>query len=125
MNKGTILIVDNHENHRLLYSDCFSHKGYGVVAASTGKEALKAYKGIQPTPSCVVLDLRLPDMSGLDLMDEILKVNHGVPIVINTTCSPDRAGSRASHADGYVVKSSNLGELTETVEKAIKSRKRD
>jgi CheY-like chemotaxis protein len=71
-------------------------EGYWVLRAMDGREAIKVVE--EHRPDCVVLDINLPVMNGLDALSKILDAQPGLPVIINT-------------AYAFVVKSSNLTEL--------------
>src|SRR5580658_4832418 len=66
---NSILIVDEDEHIRLLFADCLREKGLEVREAITGSQALEMIQK-QP-PDLVLLDVRLPDMSGVEVCREI------------------------------------------------------
>jgi DNA-binding response OmpR family regulator len=63
--KKKILIVDNDERTRVMLSSVFSSEGYQVFSASSGEDALKLLK--KKLIPVMFLDMRLPDISGLEL----------------------------------------------------------
>ncbi len=122
-NMPTVLIVDDDPNHRLFYQDDLSRDGYEVVTAASGSEALKILDA--QMPDCVVLDISMPGMDGIDAMSRMLSINHCLPIVLNTAYPSYRDNFRSWSADACVVKSSHPEELREAVRQAIDSRRRD
>lgn len=71
MDTKTIMIVDDEEPIRDVFSKSFSRGGYNVVTAESGEEALKL---MRENPCWVLfLDLNLPEMNGLELCREIRK----------------------------------------------------
>ncbi|MCR4427027.1 MAG: sigma-54 dependent transcriptional regulator [Firmicutes bacterium] len=80
-----VLIVDDEANMRVVLSDVFSDAGYAIETASTGKEAIDAIEAI--SADAVVLDLKLPDMSGIDVFREAKRIRPGIIVVIVTAYS--------------------------------------
>jgi len=88
-----------------------------VVTARTGREGLDL---IQNTPiHLIVLDIRMPDMDGLDFLGQARQVDMKIPIVICTAYSSYRQNFEVWGADAYVVKSSDLTELKQTIKSLI------
>jgi len=78
----TILVVDDDENVRLLLEAELTLEGYEVVLADNGLAALKKIK--EETPDLVILDLKMPDINGLEVLRTIRKENKELPIIICT-----------------------------------------
>ena len=64
--KGKIMIVDDDEHIRFLYSEEFEDEGYDVVTVSNGFKLLEKIE--REKPDLVVLDIRLRGYDGLDLL---------------------------------------------------------
>jgi CheY-like chemotaxis protein len=62
-------------------------------------------------PDLVVLDIRMPGMDGVELMQRILEHNKELPIIINTAYSSYRDNYLTWAADAYIVKSSDVSDL--------------
>ena len=108
-----ILIVEDDPNLCLLYSSEFAEDGYDVVTAQNGNEAL-ALLSARP-PDLVVLDIRMEPMDGLELLDQLMHRQKAMPVVINSAYPSFKADFSTWGADAYVVKSSDLTELKDTV----------
>lgn len=78
-----VLIVDDHASILNLCCDIFQRQGYRTTAAHTGAEALRALEG-DPF-NLYVIDLRLPDMEGDDLIARISEKHAGAPPLIVIT----------------------------------------
>jgi pilus assembly protein CpaE len=99
-----ILVVDDDPQLRELVRELCQSHGYEAVEARTGREAIAAADSHQP--DLVLLDWKLPDLSGLDVCDRLRQRGFLMPIVIITGRSADEdveAGLRAG-ADDYMVK---------------------
>jgi two-component system, NtrC family, response regulator AtoC len=77
-----ILIVDDDRSIRELLSMHLEERGYGVVAAATGAEGFRLAE--EQSPSAIILDMRLPDASGIDLIPELRKHAGDTPILMIT-----------------------------------------
>jgi DNA-binding response OmpR family regulator len=65
----TILQVEDEENIRKLLTVNLVQRGYNVVEAFTGEQGLEEIRN--QTPDLLILNIRLPDMSGLDILDQL------------------------------------------------------
>lgn len=77
-----LLVVDDDERHRALLSDVLEQAGYRVSEAANGREALDLLE--EELPSAVLLDLRMPVMSGWGLLEALRQMPRaaGLPVVI-------------------------------------------
>ncbi len=117
----TILLVDNDKNHRSLYEHELRFEGYEVVIAEDGKDVLKK---IQEQPlDLVVMDINLPMMDGLDIMDWILSKHRNIPTIINTTYSSYKDNFMTWAADAFIVKSSDVTELKNKIKELITNKR--
>lgn len=100
-----ILIVDDSESNRYTASRHLRRAGYEVFEAATGQEALKA---LENNPDLVILDVRLPDINGLELSRKLRQdpITRGIPILqvsATFTMSADRVRGLDAGADAYLV----------------------
>ncbi len=102
-----VLIVEDEDAIALPLADGLSREGFDVVRVATGAEALAADE-----PDIVLLDLRLPDIDGLDVCRR-LRERSQLPIIIVTARGEeaDRVVGLELGADDYVVKPFGLREL--------------
>jgi DNA-binding response OmpR family regulator len=120
-----ILVVDDESSIRLLYSEELTDEGYQVATAATASEA--AEKLLREDYDLMVLDIKLKNESGLDLLQNIVRERQNLPVVLCTAFSCYKDDFSAWLADGYVVKSSNLQELKDEIRKILdkKAQRRD
>jgi len=107
-----ILLVEDDEKLRRMVSDFLTAKGYDVVAAENGEKALSRLYGLDP--EIILLDINLPDISGIDVCRRIRKVMGGtVPIVFLTAYDDADHVESALKAGGndYVLKTTSLATL--------------
>src|ERR1700752_3158712 len=78
----TVFIIDDDRGMRQAIQDLVESGGLRAQAYATGQEFLRR----QPTsdPSCLVLDIRLPQMSGLDLQRQLAEIGEQIPIIFIT-----------------------------------------
>jgi DNA-binding response OmpR family regulator len=105
----SILIVDDEKNLLKLYEKEFKEEGYGVVTASSGLEALeKIEKGAF---DLVILDIRMPEVNGVDTLKKIMESGPKPPVILNSAYTSYKDNFLTWAAEAYVVKSSDLTEL--------------
>ena len=112
-----ILIVDDEENLRELYKQELLDEGYSVILAANGKEALKRIE--EESPDLVVLDIRMPEMNGIETLGKMVGKFKKIPIILNTAYSSYKEDFRSWAAEAYVVKSSDLSELKEKIKEVL------
>ncbi|MBI4596621.1 MAG: response regulator [Candidatus Tectomicrobia bacterium] len=77
---GDILIVEDNQQAREVLKEIISSNGYAATLAKDGREALSA---IQRQRFCLIfLDLRLPEVNGVDLLRKVKETTSGVPVIV-------------------------------------------
>src|SRR6059058_902448 len=94
-----ILIVDDDRSIRELLSMHLEERGFGVMSASTGAEGFRM--AAEATPSAIVLDMRLPDASGIDLIPELKKRAAEAPVLMITAHHDMATTIRAMKAGAF------------------------
>lgn len=112
-----ILVVDDESSIRLLYSEELTDEGYEVETAGTASEATE--KLLREEYDLMVLDIKLKNESGLDLLQKIVRDRQNLPVILCTAFSCYKDDFSAWLADGYVVKSSNLKELKDEIRNVL------
>jgi DNA-binding response OmpR family regulator len=112
-----LLVVDDESSIRLLYSQELADEGYEVVTAGAAAEA--AQKLEEGSYDLVVLDIKLKNESGLDLLQKIVKERSDMPVILCTAFSCYKDDFSSWLADGYVVKSSDPQELKDEIKRVL------
>ena len=99
-----ILIIEHDRAVQKALRRLFESEGYGIDVKADGKSALEAFRAT--APAAIVLDLRLPAMTGRDVCREIKRENPALPIVVlsATTDVTDKVLLLELGADDYVTK---------------------
>jgi CheY-like chemotaxis protein len=101
-----LLIVEDNPAEQLSIAELLGHDDIDLVTVGTGAEALAALK--EDAPDCVVLDLRLPDMSGFDLLEALRDTPElaDIPVIVFTgrELSPEEDAQLHTMARSVVVK---------------------
>ena len=119
----TVLVVEDDKNQRLLYEQELKLEGYEVVTASDGKDALEKIQ--EQLPDLIIMDINMPKMDGIETMGKILGKNREIPVIINTAYSNYKDNFMSWAADAYIVKSSDLSELKNTVKEVLAKKAND
>lgn len=115
----TILVVDDDRNLRRLYKAELEAEGYKVRLAENGRQAIDAVT--EETPDLVIMDIRMPEMDGLEAMALVLHEQKLVPVIINTAYSCYQENFLAWAAEGYVIKSADLQPLKDKIREVLQA----
>ena len=119
--KGTVLVVDDEALVRDVAGKMLRSLGYAVVTAQDGREAISRFAEGPDGIACVLLDLSMPDMSGLAVFPELQRIRPNVPILLTSgyqhSAAPDAAD--ASAQPPFIQKPYSLDELGRALKKAI------
>ena len=114
-----ILIVDDEEHIRFLYSEELTEVGYEVMTADSGYKLLERIE--QERPDLVVLDIKMVDYNGLDLLQDIRNKYYNLPVVLCTAYDTFKEDMKSIAADYYVIKSFDLTELKNKIAMALEA----
>jgi DNA-binding response OmpR family regulator len=117
---GRILVVEDDPAVQKALKRLFETEGYAVEVQSNGKSALDSVQAM--TPAVIILDLRLPKLSGRDLCKEVKTQNPTLPIVVLSATSDvsDKVLLLELGADDYVTKPFSPRELLARVRAALR-----
>ncbi len=114
-----ILVVDDEEHIRLLYSEELSEVGYEVITAADGYKL--ADRIDKEKPDLIVLDIKMVDYNGLDLLQEIRNKFYNMPVILCTAYDTFKEDIKSIAADFYVIKSFDLTELKKKIAMALEA----
>ena len=119
MNDTTILVVEDEAQIRRVLRTTLSTSGYDVIEAKDGQEAVDMV--IRERPALILLDVNMPEMSGLEACSKI-RLSFDGPIIMVTVRNSERDKIQAldSGADDYVVKPFTMGELLARIRAALR-----
>ena len=117
---GKVLVVDDEQDNVDLVERALTFTGYEVVKAKSGPEALALIPEFDP--DVVILDVMMPGMSGIDVLNKIKKTSPNPPAIILFTIRDDikeiNEGLKAG-AFSYLVKPSTIEKLLGAVQSAL------
>ena len=117
-----ILCVDDDLSLLRLYQDELSEDGYKVILAKDGKEALAKFE--KENPQVVIMDIRMPQMDGIETLTAMLGKDRQVPVILNTAYPQYKENFMTWGAEAYVIKSSDLTELKQKIREVLDKRKK-
>jgi DNA-binding response OmpR family regulator len=118
--KLNILVVEDDEPIRRGVSDALDAAGYKVVEAGDGEDGLD--KALSGSADLVLLDLMLPKLGGLEVLEQVRSSRPTLPVIILTAMGQeaDRVKGLKLGADDYVVKPFSVRELLARVEAVLR-----
>lgn len=94
-----VLIVDDEPETQEMLNAFLADKGYTAIQAADGEEALRKLKAERP--HAMLLDLRLPGVSGLDVLRRLREVDREVAVIVVTAEADEEAGREALKRGAY------------------------
>jgi CheY-like chemotaxis protein len=122
-----ILVVEDHPESLELLQMMLEEEGYHVQSAETGRNAIEAVTSPpadetpEAPPDLILLDLRLPDMNGVDVVKELQENLPNIPPVVFLSADPPQALKEAARSVGAtsIRKPFDLDELFEAIKRAL------
>ena len=103
---ATIMCVDDELNLLRLYEQVLAEDGFRVVSARSGTEALDKIHAKQV--DLVVLDIKMDDKDGLDVLREMKMENPDLPVILHSAYNTYKSDFKSWLAVDYLVKSADL-----------------
>src|ERR1044071_4481217 len=117
-----LLVVDDEEAVRSSLERFLKGQGYDVLTANSGETALRAVRSHRL--ACLLLDLRLPDASGVDLVPKLLEIEPDAAILILSAVDEAASATLCMQAGAmdYLTKPVDLPELGRAIRRALRRR---
>ena len=117
----TILIVEDEKLLLEVFSDTLRETGYNIVTALDGKTTLKHLE--EAEPDLMILDIKLPDVSGLELLKKTREIYPDIPIIICTAYDSFKSDVEVGEfkVSDYIVKPVDLKILREKVKENLRN----
>jgi len=120
-NLPAVLVIEDEVQIRRLLRGCLERNGFQVVEAPNGEAGLA--NAISTQPDAVLLDLRLPDMDGLEVLKRLREWSDAPVIVISVrNREADKIAALNGGANDYLTKPFGTGELLARLQVALRSR---
>ena len=103
-----VLVVDDEADVLELLMDFLRSKGYEVLTASDGVEAMRKVR--EERPQAILLDVRMPKMDGLEVLRQVRKTDKEIGVIMITGVNEEETGRQAMEmgASDYIVKPLDL-----------------
>jgi len=112
-----ILLVDDERHILEYYTEELSNDGHQVVAVDSGDQLLRTIALHQP--DVVVLDIKLVEWDGLELLQDIRNRFYDLPVILCSAYDTYKEDPKSMAADYYVVKSFDLSELKRKIKRVL------
>ncbi len=117
----TILIVDDEKNYLVVLEALLGPEGYEILTAGTAREALRQVR--EAEVDLIITDMKMPGMSGMELLEEVKKIDPYLPLIMMTAYGTIEMAVEAmkKQAFDYITKPFRNEELKLTVKKALEN----
>jgi len=114
-----ILIIDDSTELRSLLESILPYSGYQTISATTGQDGLDLAEKIRP--DLILLDLELPDTTGLKVLEALERQARSIPTIMMTGYGSEGVAADALRlgAQGYLVKPFTTEEVLSSIERAL------
>ena len=109
-----LLIIEDDPAPAQFYSEEFQDEGYHTLAVTRGTLAMEMIE--RHHPDVIILDIRMGECDGLDLLQGIRNGHCNTPVIIHSAYASYKHDLRSVAADYFVVKSAGLDELKQKIE---------
>jgi nitrogen regulation protein NR(I) len=118
---STILIIDDDDQLRISFERLLKEEGYAVRTAASGEAGLRMTS--EAIPDLVLLDVRLPGMSGLETFRQIHRLEQKLPVIIMTAFGTTETAIEATKmgAFDYVIKPFDIPQMLATIRQALEA----
>ncbi len=116
-----ILIVDDDDQLRTSFAKLLMEEGYDIRTAPTGEASLEAVR--QQIPDLVIMDVRMPGISGLEAFEAIRKIDAKLPVIIMTAFGTTETAIRATKlgAFDYILKPFDIANILVMIRNALEA----
>lgn len=122
----TVLVVDDESSLQYAFRRLFEGAGWRVEAATTGRKALEA-AARAPAPEIIFLDVRLPDVDGLELLPQLRRIVPEAGVIMMTAYGTLETAVRAVDGDvlEYMIKPVDLDRALEIADSCLAAKSED
>jgi PAS domain S-box-containing protein len=121
---GTVLIVDDEEALCAVVEQMLDHMGFSVLTASNGQEALKVFDQHANEIVCVLLDLTMPHMDGVEAFNAMRRLEHDVTVILCSGYNEQEATQRFGRKGlaGFIQKPYEMAVLREKLKEVLRTK---
>ena len=119
-----ILIVDDDHQLRQSFQRLLAVEGHDVRGASSGEQGLRMVR--EELPECVIMDVRMPGMNGLDALKALREIDARLPVIIMTAYATTETAIEATKfgAFDYILKPFDIPDILALIDKAVEAGRR-
>ncbi|HZW55949.1 MAG TPA: response regulator [Nitrososphaerales archaeon] len=110
----TVLVADDQADIRRIYAEVLTSKGFAVVSARDGIEAISKFK--EQRPDIVVLDNNMPGCTGLEAASEILAIHSSAKVIMVSADEQAHQEANRLGVDLFLTKPVSVKKFIESVE---------
>ena len=119
-NIPTILIVEDNQNLRILYTEILIYKGFNVIGSvKNSKERLKMLKYLLKKTDIIIIDCSIPLNNGIQTVKDFLKYDESAKIILISGDKESEEKAYSVGAMGYLLKSFTTNELIRKINLAL------
>jgi two-component system response regulator AtoC len=117
--EATILIIDDEQHMRWIIGKAMTKEGYRTEMAASGQEGISAIA--ESSPDLILLDLKLPDMSGIEVLRRVKQEHPGIPVIMITAHGTVESAIEAMKigAVDYISKPFDMEELKIVIRRCL------
>jgi two-component system, cell cycle sensor histidine kinase and response regulator CckA len=121
LGRGTVLVVDDEAQIRTLLETLLVSKGFSVLTAEDGRQAMDVFRAHEMDIVCVILDLTMPRMGGLETFSELHHIRRDLPVILVSGYGEDSAPAVVSNMgfSGFLQKPIENNALLEKVRSVL------
>lgn len=118
---SSILIIDDDDQLRISFEKLLAEEGYTVLSAASGEAGIRQFKTTKP--DLVIIDMRMPGMSGLETFEVIHQMDSRVPVIIMTAFGTTESAITATQmgAFDYILKPFEIPDMLDIIEQAVEA----
>ena len=117
-----VFIVDDEPSLQFFYEQVLNIGGFEVAGiASNGKEAISMFKSFSNKPKIILMDQRMPEMSGIEAAKKILQIDNSVKIIFISADASVKEEAISIGAFLFIDKIFTIDELIGAINRAIES----
>lgn len=123
--KEKVLVIDDRrENIVFLCNEILKPNGYQIITASDGESGLQ--KTLEEEPDLIITDLRMPKMSGIDLLRALEKAGKSIPVIMTTFHGSEELAIEAFRlgARDYLIKPYEVDAMLAAIDRALTPQRR-
>ncbi|OPL19962.1 MAG: hypothetical protein AVO35_00455 [Candidatus Aegiribacteria sp. MLS_C] len=124
LQEGVVMLVDDEPSVREVGRSMLERKGYRVLLASDGREALQIFREHHDEIDCVILDLTMPHLDGDQTFREMRKIDAGVKVIISSGYNKQDVTRRfvGKGLAGFIQKPYRLSELHSRIQEVLEKK---